>query len=91
METNNKKGAKVAIKILPEELEYLQTVDKKIQTLHANLGVIEVEIHKIIQEKNKVLNMISQITVGNSGYMDMLQKKYGSGNIDINTGELIPV
>ncbi len=72
-----------------EELNFLRVAEQKKNTLYLNLGMIEVEIQRIVDQKNQLLGMVHQMNVENKGYLDIIEKKYGKGNVNLDTGEYL--
>lgn len=74
--------------ITPEELSKLQDLNNKRGELVDNFGIIELNIQDLKIQKEKLINELmtlknTEIEIGN-----LLQQKYGNGQINLSTGEI---
>ena len=75
--------------LTPEELSKLNELNKKRTQLTKNFGSLEFDLQTIIIEKNKIIVELEKITKASEDIALELQKKYGEGNVNIDTGEFI--
>lgn len=75
--------------LTPEELLRLNELNEKRIQLTKNFGSLEFDLQAIIIEKNKVIAKLEEVTEASENIALELQKKYGEGNVNIDTGEFI--
>ena len=81
---NNRKQLEV------EELEEMKTLDALANSVVLRLGQIEYQQHLLTIQKSKVLEESNALRLRETEFTTKLQNKYGSVNINIDTGEIIP-
>ena len=72
-----------------EELSKLQELDSKRGQLVEQFGIIEINIQDLELQKEKLIEDLSKLKAAELDLGSLLQQKYGDGNIDLSTGEVI--
>jgi hypothetical protein len=72
-----------------EELSKLQELDNKRGQLVEQFGIIEINIQDLELQKEKLIDELSKLKASELDLGGLLQQKYGDGNIDLSTGEVI--
>ena len=75
--------------LTPEELSKLQELDNKRGQLVEQFGIIEINIQDLELQKNQLIEELSKLKAAELDLGGLLQQKYGDGNIDLSTGEVI--
>jgi len=75
--------------LTPEELSKLQELDNKRGQLVEQFGIIEINIQDLELQKEQLINELSKLKAAELDLGGLLQQKYGDGNIDLSTGEVI--
>jgi hypothetical protein len=75
--------------LTPEELSKLQKLDNKRGQLVEQFGIIEINIQDLELQKEQLINELSKLKAAELDLGGLLQQKYGDGNIDLSTGEVI--
>jgi oligoribonuclease NrnB/cAMP/cGMP phosphodiesterase (DHH superfamily) len=82
-------------KLTPEEITSITDLQKQYNTNIFELGSIEAQISLITTqlkaletEKNNVLTDLNKIEEREKVLVDSLQEKYGTGNIDLESGTI---
>lgn len=75
--------------LTPEELSKLQELDNKRGQLVEQFGIIEINIQDLELQKEKLIEELSKLKAAELDLGGLLQQKYGDGNIDLSTGEVI--
>ena len=75
--------------LTPEELSKLQELDSKRGQLVEQFGIIEINIQDLELQKEKLIDELSKLKAAELDLGGLLQQKYGDGNIDLTTGEVI--
>ena len=75
--------------LTPEELSKLQELDSKRGQLVEQFGIIEINIQDLELQKEKLIDELSKLKAAELDLGGLLQQKYGDGNIDLSTGEVI--
>tara|TARA_B100001287_G_C22165537_1_gene292232 strand:+ start:224 stop:475 length:252 start_codon:yes stop_codon:yes gene_type:complete len=74
--------------------EELQTL-KEFRTLNnetiVSLGTIDLQIHRLQKQKESILNGFDKLEEDQTKTAAELEKKYGSGQIDLEKGEIISI
>jgi hypothetical protein len=85
-------------KLSTEELQTIQELQKQYNQFVFDLGSIEAQIQGLLvqkslleKEKEGVLNDIKTLGDKERELVTTLQEKYGTGNIDPQTGEITPL
>jgi len=76
--------------LTPEELSKLKELDEKRGELIDRFGIIEINIQDLEIQKRKLIDELSKIKDAELEIGALLQQKYGDGNINLSTGEIIP-
>jgi prefoldin subunit 5 len=81
--------------LTPEELQQIQELQKQYNQFVFDLGSIEAQLQALLQqkslletEKEGVLSDIKTLGDKERVLVTMLQEKYGTGNIDPQSGEI---
>jgi|TARA_B100001094_G_C18032053_1_gene720634 hypothetical protein len=75
-------------KLSNEELQTLKDYQVQINELVGGMGVVELRIYDLEEQKDKILENYSKIKNDQNKFGQELQKKYGEGNIDLESGEI---
>lgn len=75
--------------LTPEELSKLQELDNKRGQLVEQFGIIEINIQDLELQKEQLIDELSKLKAAELDLGGLLQQKYGEGNIDLSTGEVI--
>jgi hypothetical protein len=75
--------------LTPEELSKLQKLDNKRGQLVEQFGIIEINIQDLELQKEQLIDELSKLKAAELDLGGLLQQKYGDGNIDLSTGEVI--
>jgi hypothetical protein len=75
--------------LTPEELSKLQELDNKRGQLVEQFGIIEINIQDLELQKEQLIEELSKLKAAELDLGGLLQQKYGDGNIDLSTGEVI--
>ena len=80
-------------KLTTEEIDSIKDLQKQYNTHIFELGSIEAQLHLLLAqtksleaEKNNVLTDLNKNGDKEKELVDSLQEKYGTGNIDLETG-----
>tara|TARA_R110000796_G_scaffold21816_1_gene63937 strand:+ start:602 stop:850 length:249 start_codon:yes stop_codon:yes gene_type:complete len=73
----------------PEELKELKSFNNQRNKLTKLFGSLELDIQLIKIEKSKIIEELKTLTDSTNNMATNLQKKYGDGNVNIETGEFI--
>lgn len=85
-----KESKKDPLKFTSEELELLKTLQQDLNEITFQLG--HLQINKIKLEKDEIFlrDKLAELEKKELQTADDLTKKYGKGNLNIDTGEFIP-
>jgi hypothetical protein len=72
-----------------EEIQALRNLQDKQNSLIISLGQIEYQITLFENQKRVLKENIQQLEKENTDLGKILTEKYGNGNIDLETGEII--
>jgi hypothetical protein len=85
-------------KLTPEELQQIKDLQQQYNKFVFELGSVEAQLQNVIAtkelietEKSNVLVDIKKLGEREKELVNGLQAKYGTGNIDIETGEITPM
>jgi len=85
-------------KLTPEELSQIKDMQAQYNKFVFELGSVEAQLQNVIAtkelietEKSNVLEDIKKLGDREKELVNGLQAKYGTGNIDIETGEITPM
>ena len=79
-------------KVLTEkEIENIKKVREDFQILVGNVGEVEVAIINLNKKKKELENELLSIQEKETKIAVDLEKKYGKGNISLETGEFTPI
>ena len=70
-----------------QEIESLKKLQEEINGIVTQLGEIEIQKQSIKNLKNQVINKLSELRQSQQQLGSILNDKYGSGTIDLNSGE----
>jgi len=73
-----------------EEIQSLQDLRNRQSSLINSLGQIEYQIAVLDLEKSNLKSLIKNLELDNENLGKVLTEKYGNGNINLETGEIIP-
>jgi|TARA_R110000796_G_scaffold69101_1_gene157825 hypothetical protein len=73
----------------PEELIEIKSFNDRRNELTKLFGSLEFDLQLIKIEKSKVIEELKTITESTSNMAIKLQEKYGEGNVNIKTGEVV--
>ena len=83
--------------LTPEELQQIQELQKQYNQFVFDLGSIEAQLQNVYKaeadlkaEKTNVMGDIAKLGEREKELVDSLQTKYGTGNINPQTGEITP-
>ena len=79
----------MSIKLTQEELNKLNEFKKINDDLIWSLGQTESDILLLESKKNKIKEKILLLIIDQNKFADELNKKYGVGRINVETGEFI--
>jgi len=75
-------------KLTTEELESIKSIKNEYTKLALALGELELQTANIAKEKQRLLDIQSEMVEKEIELSKTLTDKYGSGTIDIETGEI---
>jgi len=85
-------------KLTPEELEQVTKLAQTFQQTVYEIGMIEntiynfnKEINKLNEDKKRLFSDLSTLETKELELAETLRTKYGEGNIDPQTGEIMPI
>ena len=85
-------------KLTPEELSQIKDMQAQYNKFVFELGSVEAQLQNVLAtkelietEKSNVLEDIKKLGEREKELVNGLQAKYGTGNIDIETGEITPM
>jgi hypothetical protein len=79
------------ITLLSEELEKIKKLNDQSNNIVLSLGQVELNLSILNQQKSELLLQFQDLQKEQNSLGQELDKKYGSGNIDLATGEFTPV
>ena len=75
------------VKLEKEELEKVRSLVKSQDRYYLNLGNITHTIDHLKKQKESVLKNLSELELSRQDLIKELTKKYGSGQLNVDTGE----
>jgi len=72
--------------LLPEELENFKAIAKEYNTTLMQYGNIEKSLNDLKDQKDDIYKQLKVLDKSSQDFVSVLTNKYGSINIDINTG-----
>lgn len=85
-------------KLTPEELQQIKDMQAQYNKFVFELGSVEAQLQGLLKnkvlleaEKNNIVDDITKLAEREKGVVNVLQEKYGIGNISIDTGEITPL
>ena len=78
-------------KFTPEELKDIQTLQNKINALSFQFGQLQISKIKLQDQEDFLKTQLSSLDKEESDMAKKLTDKYGKGNLDLETGEFIPI
>jgi chromosome segregation ATPase len=86
---------KIVKKLEQQEIDQIIDLQKQynqnifdLGSIEAQLSILSNQIKSITNEKNNILSDIDKINSKEKELVDTLQEKYGTGNIDLEKGEI---
>jgi len=76
------------IKLSKEELEKLKGYQEKNKGITLNLGSVDIQRAILEGQRNSILDKLADLQEESNKTAKELQKKYGDGNINLETGEI---
>ncbi len=77
------------IKLSEEELKILREYQKKQNAINFDIGQVDIQKAFIEGQRSSILDGLADLQEKSNKTAKELQKKYGDGNIDLETGEFI--
>ena len=77
------------IKLSEEELKVLREYQKKQNAITFDLGQVDIQKAFLEGKRSSILDGLADLQEKSNKTAKELQKKYGDGNIDLETGEFI--
>ena len=78
-------------KFTPEELQELQTLQENLNTLSYQFGQLQISKLKLQDQEDYLKTQLSSLSKKEAETAKNLTDKYGKGNLDLETGEFIPI
>tara|TARA_R110001606_G_scaffold367213_1_gene522643 strand:- start:466 stop:726 length:261 start_codon:yes stop_codon:yes gene_type:complete len=75
----------------PEELKELKTIQEDLQSLSYQFGHLQISKIKIQEQEDYLKDQLLSLNNKETETAKKLTDKYGIGNLDLETGEFIPV
>jgi hypothetical protein len=79
------------ITLTEQELNDLKLIQEKGNQLMIKFGEVEMSIQILELQKENLVESLSELKQRETTYGQMLQDKYGSGNINTETGEFTKI
>ena len=76
-----------SVKLTQEELQSIKKIAEQETSAVTQLGNVEYQLKNLETQKGKIFESITELGNKRLQLMDDLQKKYGLGTINIDTGE----
>ena len=77
-------------KIKDEQLQKINEFKQRYNEIVFLLGDVEIRKKELEFEHNSLLNDFGKIREEEQKLLEEIQKEYGDGNLDVNTGEFTP-
>lgn len=78
-------------KLTQEELQQIADIQNKYQVLSQELGNIELQKIALEARRQAAEQFLAELQTQEKEVAQAIEKEYGKGNIDLKTGEFIPV
>ena len=78
-------------KFTQEELKELQDLQTKLNSLSFQFGQLQISKIKLQEQEDFLKNQLASLNKEETNVAKKLTGKYGKGNLDLETGEFIPV
>ena len=78
-------------KFTPEEIQELQNIQENLNSLSFQFGQLQISKIKLQEQENYLKVQLDSLSKKESELAKKLTDKYGKGNLDLETGEFIPV
>jgi len=78
-------------KFTPEELTELKSLQETLNTLSYQFGQLQISKIKLKDQEDYLKNQLSSLSKKEEEIAKTLTNKYGKGNLDLETGEFIPI
>ena len=79
------------ITLTEQELSDLKLIQEQGNQLMMKFGEIEMSIQILELQKDRLVEVLQELKEKETTYGQMLQDKYGNGNINIETGEFTKI
>ena len=76
------------IKLSKEELNNLKEYQERNKTITLNLGAVDIQRAILEGQRNSILDKLADLQEESNKTAKELQKKYGDGDINLETGEI---
>jgi len=77
-------------KLTPEEIKLLSDFQLKNQELIIKFGQLEYELQNLASQKQMLIDEFNQLRQAEISLSKEFREKYGEGNLNLETGEIIP-
>jgi len=77
-------------KLTQQELDRVNNIKKEYDNLTVAFGQLEIQIAELESQKQQLKEKYSQVRKQENDLGTHLEKTYGKGNINLETGEFIP-
>tara|TARA_R110001592_G_scaffold176253_4_gene415771 strand:+ start:956 stop:1222 length:267 start_codon:yes stop_codon:yes gene_type:complete len=81
---------KEGTKFSKEEMETVAKVKERYNEITVRLGQLQIEQNVLDEQKETVQDMYKEIRKSEIDFVQELSKKYGQGQLDLDTGVFIP-
>ena len=78
-------------KFTTEELQKMKTLQENLNSLSFQLGRLQISKIKLQEQEDYLKNQLSSLNKEEANMAQKLTDKYGKGNLDLETGEFIPI
>ena len=78
-------------KFTPEELQDLQNIQENLNSLSFQFWQLQISKIKLQEQENYLKSQLGSLSKKEIDIAKKLTDKYGKGNLDLETGEFIPV
>jgi hypothetical protein len=73
-----------------EELQEIKSIQNENTTVVSQFGELEVVTQNLLIRKEELVKKFKELKDREVAIGNILQEKYGNGNIDLETGEFVP-
>jgi hypothetical protein len=73
-----------------EELQEIKSIQNENTTVVSQFGELEVVTQNLLLRKEELVKKFKELKDREVAIGNILQEKYGNGNIDLETGEFVP-